>query len=129
MNRSEIKSRAGFYVSQVVILSMLIWFTFNIWGGESVQLPSSIGCIFTMSFYTIDGWLWYWVASRHQDFLPSFFTGTSGCRFLLALAICAIYYMVAGASAILTFLMVFVTYYLVLLIHHSIYFVRISNRL
>ena len=129
MNQSELKSKAGFYVSQVIILSMLIWFAFKIWGGESVQTPSTIGCFFTMSYNSIDGWLWYWVASRNQDFMSSFYTGTAGCRFLLALIICAIYYMIVGSSAMLTFLMVFFTYYLVLMIHHSIIFVRISNRL
>jgi hypothetical protein len=128
MNNSEIKRKAGIYVSQVVVLSMLLWSAFKIWGDESVQIPSLIGCFFTMTFYTIDGWLWYWVASRHHDYLPTFFTGTSGFRFLLALVISAIYYMVAGGSAMVTFLMVFLTYYLVLLIHHSIFFVRISNR-
>ena len=128
MNRSEIKSRAGFYVSQVVILSMLIWFAFNIWGGESVQLPSSIGCIFTMSFYTIDGWLWYWVVSRHKDYLTSFFTGTSGFRFLMALAVLGIYYWATKGADMITFLWVFMVYYMVLLIHHSIYFSRMSKR-
>ena len=129
MNQSELKSKASGYRMEVYILSMLIWFAFKIWGGDSVQTPSAIGGFFTIFFYAIDSWLWYWVASRHRDFMPSFFAGTSGFRFLLAIAICAIYYMVVGSSAMLTFLMVFLIYYLVLLIHHSIFFVRISNRL
>jgi len=129
MNKSELKSKAVSYVSQVVILSMLIWLAIRMCGGDSARMPSTVGCLFTMFFYAIDGGLWYWVASRHQDFMSSFFTGTSGCRFLLALAILGIYYMMAGASAMLTFLMVFMSYYLVLLIHHSIFFVRLSNRL
>jgi len=69
------------------------------------------------------------VASRHKDYLTSFFTGTSGLRFLLALAILGIYYMVAGNAGMTTFLLVFMVYYLVALIHHSVFFSRLSKRI
>lgn len=128
MNQKQLKDKTIFYTSQVFFLSMLLWFAFRIWGDASIQVSSLIGCLFMFVFYIIDGWVWYWVASRHKNYLTSFFTGTSGLRFLLALAILATYYLVAGDAEMMTFLLVFMLYYIVALIHHSIFFSRISKR-
>ena len=129
MSQKELKDKAIFYASQVFFLSMLLWFAFRTWGDASVQVPSLIGAAFTFCFYIINACVWYWVASRHKDYLTSFFTGTSGLRFLLALAILGIYYMVAGNAGMMTFLLVFMVYYLVALIHHSIFFSRVTKRI
>jgi hypothetical protein len=129
MNQKQLKDKTIFYASQVFFLSMLIWFAFRIWGDASVQVPSHVGCLFMLVFYISDGCVWYWVASRHKDYLTSFFTGTSGLRFLLALAILGIYYMVACNAEMTTFLLVFMVYYLVALIHHSVFFSRLSKRI
>jgi hypothetical protein len=129
MNQKQMKDKTIFYASQVFFLSMLLWFAFRIWGDASVQVPSHVGCLFMLVFYISDGWVWYWVASRHKDYLTSFFTGTSGLRFLLALAILGIYYAVAGNAGMMTFLLVFMVYYLVALIHHSVFFSRLSKRI
>ena len=128
MKNRELKDKTILYVSQVLSLSMLLWFAFRIWGDASVQTPSFVGCLFTMFFYVIDGCVWFWVALRHKDYLTQFFTATSGLRFLLTLAIFGTYYMVAGNAGMMTFLLVFIAYYLLLLIHHSIFFSRVSKR-
>ena len=82
-----------------------------------------------MLFYLIDGGVWLFVTSRYKEYLTSFFTGTSGFRFLLALAVIGVYYWVYGSAAMMSFLLVFMAYYLLLLAHHSIFFSRVSNRL
>ena len=129
MNQKELKDLAVKYSFQVFTLTCLLFFSIKLWGSDSWQTPSLVGFTFTLLFYVIDGWVWYWVASRHKDFLSSFFTGTSGLRFLLSLAVLGIYYLVAGKAGMITFLLVFVAYYMVTLAHHAIFFSRVSNRL
>ena len=128
MNGSELKKLTGRYTIQVVILTGLLFILINFLGTSNMHVPSTVGCFFTLVFYIADGWVWYWVASRHKDYMPSFFTGTSGLRFLLALAVFGIYYWTTKGADMTTFLLVFMVYYLVLLIHHSIFFSRVSKR-
>jgi hypothetical protein len=116
------------YTMQVITLTWLLFLPIRFWGPDHWQIPSAVGYIFTLLFYIGDGWLWYWVVSRHKDYLTSFFTGTSGFRFLMALAVLGIYYWATKGADMITFLWVFMVYYMVLLIHHSIYFSRMSKR-
>lgn len=129
MSQKALKDLAVNYSFQVFTLNCLLFFSIKIWGPDSWQTPSLVGFAFTLLFYVIDGWVWYWVASRHKDFLSSFFTGTSGLRFLLSLAVLGIYYLVAGKAGMIIFLLVFVAYYMVTLAHHAIFFSRVSKRL
>ena len=48
---------------------------------------------------------------------------------LLALATMFVYYLVKGREAMLPFFIVFVVFYVVQLVHHSIFFSRVSNHL
>ena len=68
------------------------------------------------------------LVNLHHEMLPSFFTGVSGFRFLGALLLITIWFLVVGREQIMTFIMVFFAYYLVTLIHHSIFFSRVSHR-
>lgn len=129
MSQKALKDLAVNYSFQVFTLTCLLFFSIKIWGPDSWQTPSLVGFAFTLLFYVIDGWVWYWVASRHKDFLSSFFTGTSGLRFLLSLAVLGIYYLLAGKAGMIIFLLVFVAYYMVTLAHHAIFFSRVSKRL
>ena len=128
MTQSELKKVARMYTIQVILLTWLLFLPIRFWGPDHWQIPSAVGYIFTFLFYITDGWLWYWVVSRHKDYLTSFFTGTSGFRFLLALAVLGIYYWATKGVDMVTFLLVFMVYYLVVLIHHSIFFSRMSKR-
>ena len=128
MTQSELKNVARMYTIQVIFLTWLLFLPIRFWGAANWQVPSAVGYVFTFLFYITDGWLWYWVVSRHKDYMTSFFTGTSGFRFLLALAVLGIYYWVTKSADMTTFLLVFMVYYLVLLIHHSIFFSRMSKR-
>lgn len=128
MTNGELKSIARGYSVQVFILTWLLYFPIRFWGTDSMQVPSAVGYVFSFIFYISNGWIWYWVASRHKDYLTSFFTGTSGLRFLLALAILGIYYLVAGKEEMMTFFLVFLGYYIITLLHHSIFFSRVSKR-
>ena len=128
MTQSELKNVARIYTMQVILLTWLLFLPIRFWGADSWQIPSAVGYIFTFLFYITDGWLWYWVVTRHKDYLTSFFTGTSGFRFLLALAVLGIYYWATKGADMVTFLLVFMVYYLIVLVHHSIFFSRMSKR-
>lgn len=128
MEKSELKRLVIGYCIQVFFLTCLLYYPIKFWGPDNWQLPSVVGCAFAFFFYIIDGWVWYWVALRHKDFMTSFFTGTSGFRFLLALAVIGIYYLLTDGTNMLTFLLVFFIYYMLLLTHHSIFFSRVSKR-
>ena len=82
MTQSELKKVARIYTMQVIVLTWLLFLPIRFWGPDHWQIPSAVGYIFTFLFYIADGWLWYWVVSRHKAYLTSFFTGTSGFRFL-----------------------------------------------
>lgn len=114
---------------QVAAVEFLIFGSIRVFGTETMQTPSLVGAVMTLCFYLTDGWVWYWMASRHKDYLPSFFTGTSVFRFLLALAFIGGCYLIGDHSRLITFILVFFLYYMIMLIHHGIYFMRVSNRL
>lgn len=73
--------------------------------------------------------VWRWIVKNHSDMLPSFFTALSGVRFLGALLMMLIWYLMVGSAGVMAFLVVFAVYYFVMLIHQSIFFSRVSNRL
>ena len=70
-----------------------------------------------------------WVATKHSDMLPTFITGVSGFRFLAALVVMAVWYVLSDRTSMMQFIMVFLVYYMASLIHHSIFFSRVSSRL
>ena len=70
-----------------------------------------------------------WVATKHSDMLPTFFTGVSGFRFLAALMLMAVWYVISDRTQVGQFIVVFAIFYLASLVHHSIFFSRVSNRL
>jgi hypothetical protein len=60
--------------------------------------------------------------------LPTFFTALSGARLLLALAVMFVWYLTDANDSMLHFFLVFMAFYVVSLVHHSIFFARVSNR-
>ena len=98
-------------------------------GGYDLLAAQIVGTLFFLVFEITTVLVWRWVALKHRNMLPSFFTGASGFRFLGALLVMSVWYLVAGKENILVFLIVFFVFYFVSLIHHSIFFSRMSKRL
>lgn len=128
MNQKELMNKALNYSIQLCIVELVLYVGIRLQAPLEAQNPSVVGAAFTFCFYIIDAWVWYWVASRHKDYLTQFFTGTSGLRFLLTLAVIGIYYLTAGPE-IMTFLLVFVAYYIITMLHYSIFFSRVTKRI
>ena len=103
----DINNESRRYIIQSVILlcllTMLGGLAMSLWSLDLLSALVLSGC-FILAIDLATGLIFRWVATRHADMLSSFFTGVSGFRFLGALAVIS-------------------------LIHHSIFFSRISNRL
>ena len=98
-------------------------------GGYDLLAAQIVGTLFFLVFEITTVLVWRWVALKHRNMLPSFFTGVSGFRFLGALLVMSVWYLVVGKENIMVFLVVFFVFYFVSLIHHSIFFSRMSKRL
>lgn len=127
----EVNRKCINYIAQTVImvglLNMLGLLAMRQWGIDLVfALSASMMFVLIVDIATI--LIWRWVVLNHKDMLPSFFTGVSGFRFLGALLMLLIGYLTIGQSGMQHFILVFFVYYLVSIIHHSIFFSRISNR-
>ena len=127
----EVNRKCINYIAQTVIivglLNMLGLLAMRQWGIDLVfALSASMMFVLIVDIATI--LIWRWVVLNHKDMLPSFFTGVSGFRFLGALLMLLIGYLTIGQSGMQHFIVVFFVYYLVSIIHHSIFFSRISNR-
>jgi hypothetical protein len=127
----EVTRKCINYIAQTVImvglLNMLGLLAMRQWGLDLVfALSASMMFVLIVDIATI--LIWRWVVLNHKDMLPSFFTGVSGFRFLGALLMLLIGYLTIGQSGMQHFIVVFFVYYLVSIIHHSIFFSRISNR-
>ena len=95
-----------------------------------IVVPMAVSMIFVLVVEIASVLIWRWVALKHKDMLPSFFTGVSGFRFLLALAVMfVVWYVVEDAKTMKTFFIVFLIYYMTSMIHHTIFFSKMSNRL
>ena len=112
----------------VCILNLLVQIAGNAWH-FTVYPATLVGMLFVLVLEIGSVLVWRWVVRKHRDMLPSFFTGASGFRFLGALAIFFIWYLVSESGNMMTFFCVFLIYYFLSLIHHSVFFSRVSNRL
>lgn len=131
MRMVDIKKQSNKYIIETVILVVLVnllWtFAKQIWPLD-VFAPMMASMIFVLVVEITSALVWRWVMQKHHEMLPSFFTGVSSFRFLGALLLITIWFLVVGREQIMTFIMVFFAYYLVTLIHHSIFFSRVSHR-
>ena len=99
----------------------------NVMGIEGVQAPVFVSIGFSFAVTLADGLIWRRVAKNSPDSLPTFYTAVSGFRMLLALFTLFICYIVVGRDAMMEYCIIFMVFYFVLLIHHSVYFSHVSN--
>ena len=105
----------------ITLLVMQVWFL-------DLLTPAIISAVFALVMCWTIGLIWRRVAKRSPESLPTFFTAVSGFRLLLALAVMFVYYLVDNNDSMLRFFIVFMVFYVVSLVHHSIFFARVSNR-
>lgn len=118
----------GESLSLVASLNVACYFVMRIWDMDLVAAMVA-SMLFVLVVDISTALLWRWVVTKHKNLLPSFFTGVSGFRFLGALILLLIGYFIVGRESMLTFICVFFVYYVLSLVHHSIFFSRMSNRI
>jgi hypothetical protein len=118
--RQELLLTAALFL--ITLLVMRVWYL------DELLVPVIVSAAFTLVVSTALAVIWRRVATKSPASLPTFFTAASAFRMLLALAVMFVYYLVNGRDAMLVFFLVFMAFYLVSLIHHSVFFARVSNR-
>lgn len=121
------------YIAQQLVLTIIVTIAsalvMRIFDINDLATPTAFSAIFTAVVGIASGLIWRQVALHHTDSLPTYYTASSGFRMLLALGAMLAYYIAWGHDAMMTFFLVFIAFYLVHLIHHSIFFARVSKRL
>ena len=115
-------------VIMVCLLNMIGRLAMHLWG-YNLMFALTASMIFVLIIDIATALVWRWVASKHPNMMPSFITGVSGVRFLGALLMLLIGYLVLGIDGMSSFIVVFFVYYLASIIHHSIFFSRVSKQL
>ena len=129
---ADINKLTWYYRKESILLItglMLIAFiVMNVWLLDRILTPLLISVLFSVLVENIDILIWKRVAMRSPESLPTFFMGVSGFRMLLGVIVMFIYYLVAEQETMLSFFLVFVIFYVTLLIHHTLFFVRINKK-
>ena len=113
-----IKRGVGFTMAVAMVTLVVAFTTSNEW----IVITTVIGSLYTLSMVIVEGLLWIRIASRSVDGLTTFYSAVSGFRMLLTLAVMFGYYLACGREEMLGFFCVFAPFYVILLVHHSIYF-------
>ena len=102
----------------ITSLMLIAFIVMNVWLLDRILTPLIVSVIFSVLVENIDILIWKRVARRSPESLPTFFMGVSGFRMLLGVIVIFIYYLVAEQETML---------YVTLLIHHTLFFVRINK--
>lgn len=132
MERTDIDKLSRLYGIQGITLAIITLLACliaqRLWQIDGLPTAATVSLGYMLLVVASEAMVWRWVAASHSDSLPTYFTAVSGFRLLLALAIMFIYYLSVEQGAMLKFFMVFMIFYVVQLVHHSIFFAKVSNR-
>lgn len=95
---------------------------------DQLIVPLIVSCLFTLVTSFSYSFFWRLIATKHPDNLTAFYTASSGLRMLLALITMFAYYLVAGRSEMLSFIAVFIMFYIIMLIYHTVFFSKVAGR-
>lgn len=95
----------------------------------TVITATSVAFVFALVEIVAVSLIWRWVASKHSDSLPQFYTFCSAFRILLALFVLLFVYIAVGRANMVPYIIAFIVYYFVLLISHTLFFSRETKKL
>ena len=127
----SIQEKSRNYIVQSIVLCCILticgFVAMKMWSLD-LWTPIIVSLCFILVVDIASALVFRWVATKHSDMLPTFITGVSGFRFLAALVVMAVWYVLSDRTSMMQFIMVFLVYYMASLIHHSIFFSRVSSR-
>lgn len=94
---------------------------------QSLAMPMAIAALFTLIVESVDAIVWRKVRLVSEDSLPTFFASVSGFRLLLAVMAVTIYYLALDKPDMSKFCIVFMAFYAVMIVHHSLFFAHLTN--
>lgn len=118
--RQSVWLTAGMFIAGLLVM--------NVFRLDAMLTPLVVSAVFSMVTDTADAMIWRRVAERNPEGLTTFYTAVSGFRMLLALAVMMVCYLVVGRDAMTVFFLVFMSFYVMLLVHHAVFFGKVSNR-
>ena len=125
---ADVKKLSKCYLRQGIMLVAGMFFIsliiMRVWNLYEILNPLIISIIFSLMIVFAEAIIWRRVAKKNPEGLTGFYTAVSGFRMLLALGIMLVYYIIMGSETMMTFFLVFVAFYFVLLVHHAIYLPR-----
>ena len=115
-------------VIAVVLLAVTVTAVSWLANIEGLAAPLAVGVAFTLVVESADILVWRKVAQKGSiDALATFLSAVSGFRMLLVLLTLVGCYIAVGGDAFVKFLVVFAVFYLWIIVHHSVFFSRISK--
>lgn len=94
---------------------------------DGLVSPLVVSVVFALVVELIDIYLWKRIADANETMLPTYFSAVSGFRMLLALFTLLGCYITVGRDAMLEYCLVFMVFYLWMIVHHSLFFSRLTN--
>ena len=113
--------------SMIIVLCIVTFCVSGLFPSVSLRMPLLVSAVFSLVVNGADALIWQRVAKGSPESLTTFYTAVSGFRMLLALATLFGVYLAVGRDSMLEYCIVFMVFYFVLLVHHSVFFSRVSN--
>lgn len=111
-------------------LSLLMLLYVNVWGDvELMTMPICISAVFQLVACISYAFVWMWVWSTSPNSLPTLYMAASAFRMFAAVVTVMVYcFLDASQTSILSFVVIFLIYYFVVLIYDTWYFVKIEKK-
>ncbi len=130
--KNEIDIRYWKYIRQGVTLMAVLFFLTLVLAMSypSVTLPLIVSAVYALFVEIGAVTAWRKVATVAPDSLPSVFLAISGGRFMLALVVMFVYFLLVGKTGkgdMLTFVLILAAFYLSAVLHHTLFFTHKHN--
>ena len=117
------------YLRQGVSLCAALFFLLLLMASQypSLVLPLAVSAVYALVVEVADAVAWRKVAAGSPDSMPTFFMAVSGLRFMVALVVMFVYFLLAGKTGkadMGTFILIFALFYVAVLLHHTLFFAR-----
>lgn len=129
-NRPDsIEKRYWKYLRQGVSLCAALFFLLLLVALQypSLVLPLAVSAAYALVVEVADAIAWRKVAAGSPDSMPTFFMAVSGLRFMVALVVMFVYFLLAGKTGkadMGIFILIFALFYVAVLLHHTLFFAR-----